>query len=87
MKIIETRSADGNSVTYTKQFEIGEKYRSILVWDRKDGKITKEKVEAMVPGCTYIKTNHVSVLSADPKNFFQKITVVKVIIERTRLCA
>jgi len=54
MKYIRTLSADGKSVTLTKEYEPGEKYTLNILW-KKPGEITKDEVEKAFPGGEFVK--------------------------------
>jgi len=68
------------TLTITKIFEPGEKYISAYLWDRKDGRATKELVESMLPGCKFVGVQHgrvASPITLAPTSW------TKVLVERT----
>jgi len=52
MKLKYTRTS--YSITVTKEYDPGEKYRCTIGWTRNRGVPTKERVEYLYPDCTFI---------------------------------
>lgn len=69
MKISHTISPDGKTITFSRVYELGEKYNLTYYW-KSPGKITKQLAEELIPGAVFVES--LSRSSRDPETLAWK---------------
>lgn len=77
MKLIYTKTP--NTLTISKEYAPGEKYLSSFKWDYKNGKVTPEKVEDIIPNSRFIRATQKQVFDT----ILNKVTFTLVTVEQT----
>lgn len=54
MRYVLTKTSP-TSICISKEYDPGEKYEIWLRWNQKDGNVTPEKVERMIPESCYVR--------------------------------